>query len=170
MCLHQQPLLQLVDGPMTQFWPRIIVVVFSKPGTEGESICSFHVSGSPDSSVGKESTFNAGRRPLFDSWVGKIPWGRLPTPVFWPGEFSPWSRKELDTTERLSLSLFYACFTRQNYSISTKKSQESLAMIVELCAQEEGKMELVKTMSPSVHIQSVIIYDILVVVQSLSRV
>ena len=33
--------------------------------------------------------------------------GRLPTPVFWPGEFlglySPWIRKELDTTERLSL-------------------------------------------------------------------
>ena len=27
-------------------------------------------------------------RPGFDSWVGKIPWGReLPTPVFWPGEF-----------------------------------------------------------------------------------
>ena len=34
---------------------------------------------------------------------------RLPTPVFWPGEFhglySPWGRKELDTTEQLSLSL-----------------------------------------------------------------
>ena len=32
----------------------------------------------------------------------------LPTPVFWPGEFhglySPWGLKELDTTERLSLS------------------------------------------------------------------
>ena len=32
---------------------------------------------------------------------------RLPTPVFWPGEFdglySPWDHKELDTTERLSL-------------------------------------------------------------------
>ena len=29
------------------------------------------------------------RRPWFNSWVGKIPWGRdrLPTPVFWPGEF-----------------------------------------------------------------------------------
>ena len=31
----------------------------------------------------------------------------LPTPVFWPGEFhrlySPWGRKESDTTERLSL-------------------------------------------------------------------
>ena len=43
-------------------------------------------------------------------WVGKIPWRRerLPTPVFWPGEFhglySSRSRKESDTTERLSLS------------------------------------------------------------------
>ena len=43
-------------------------------------------------------------RPGFDPWVGKIPWrrGRLPTPVFWPGEFhglySPWGRKESDTT------------------------------------------------------------------------
>ena len=61
MCLHQQPPLQLVYGPMTQFWPRIIVVVvFNKPGTEGESICSMHVSGFPDSSVGKESACNAG--------------------------------------------------------------------------------------------------------------
>ena len=49
-------------------------------------------------------------RPGFDSWVGKIPWRRqrLPTPVFWPGEFhglcSPWGHKESDTTEPLSLS------------------------------------------------------------------
>ena len=55
-------------------------------------------------SAGKESTCNVGS-PGFDPWVGKIPWKRerLPTPVFWPGEFhglySPWSRKELDTTE-----------------------------------------------------------------------
>ena len=29
------------------------------------------------------------RRPGFNHWVGKIPWRRerLPTPVFWPGEF-----------------------------------------------------------------------------------
>ena len=46
-----------------------------------------------------------------DPWVGKIPWRRewLPTPVSWPGEFQglygPWGRKELDTTERLPLSL-----------------------------------------------------------------
>ena len=42
--------------------------------------------------------------------LGKIPWRRelLPTPVFWPGEshalYGPWGCKELDTTERLSLS------------------------------------------------------------------
>ena len=42
------------------------------------------------------------RRPRFDPWVGKIPWRRerLPTAIFWPGEFhrlySPWDRKELD--------------------------------------------------------------------------
>ena len=44
------------------------------------------------------------------SLVGKISWRRerLPTPVFWPGEFhglySPRGRKKLDTTEQLSLS------------------------------------------------------------------
>ena len=87
----------------------------------------------PDSSVGKESSWNAGdphlipglgrstgeeigyplqyswaslvaqlvKNPpaLLETWVGKIPWRRerLPTPVFWPGEFhglySPWCRK-----------------------------------------------------------------------------
>ena len=70
----------------------------------------------PDNSVGKESACNAGdsslipglgrsagdgigyslqyswihlqcRRPWFYPWVGKVPWRRLPTPVFWPGEF-----------------------------------------------------------------------------------
>ena len=40
--------------------------------------------GFPDSSVGKESACNAGRRPWFHFWVGKIRWRRvrLPTPVF----------------------------------------------------------------------------------------
>ena len=52
------------------------------------------------------------RRPGFNPWVGKIPWRRerLPTPVFWPGEFhgpySPWGCKGLDMTERLSHLLF----------------------------------------------------------------
>ena len=32
------------------------------------------------------------RIPGFNAWVGKIPWRmeRLPTPVFWPGEFHGW--------------------------------------------------------------------------------
>ena len=54
------------------------------------------------------------RRPRFNPWVGRIPWRRerLPTPVFWPGEFhglyySPGGGKESDTTERLSLFLCY---------------------------------------------------------------
>ena len=42
----------------------------------------------PCGSTGKESACNSGS-PGFDSWVEKIPWRRerLPTPVFWPGEF-----------------------------------------------------------------------------------
>ena len=53
---------------------------------------------------------------MWETWVlslgGKILWRRerLPTPVFWPGEFyglySPWGHKASDTTEQLSLSLF----------------------------------------------------------------
>ena len=45
-----------------------------------------------------------------ETWVGKIPWrrDRLPTPVFWPGEFHglfcPWGCKESDMTEWISLS------------------------------------------------------------------
>ena len=49
-----------------------------------------------------------------ETWVRFLGWedplekGKVPTPVFWPGEFhglySPWGLKESDTTERLSLS------------------------------------------------------------------
>ena len=74
--------------------------------------------GFPGGSDGKESSCNAGR-PGFDPWVRKIPWRRerLPTPAFLPGVFhgqrsllgySPWGRKELDMTERLTPSFFKA--------------------------------------------------------------
>ena len=59
--------------------------------------------GFPCGSAGKKSACNVG--DLGDPRVGKIHWRResLPTPVFWPRELhglsSPWSRKELDTTE-----------------------------------------------------------------------
>ena len=56
-------------------------------------------------SVGKESACNVGDLGWEDPWRKE----KLPTPVFWPGElhglYSPWGRKESDTTESLSLSL-----------------------------------------------------------------
>ena len=53
-------------------------------------------------------------RPGFNPWVRKVPWRkeRLPTPVFWPGEFhgaySPWGHKESDTTFSLSPHVAFA--------------------------------------------------------------
>ena len=65
---------------------------------------------------GKESAYlcRRCRRHGFNPWVGKIPWRRAwqPTPVFLSGRShgprslsgcSPWGRKELNTTEGLSL-------------------------------------------------------------------
>ena len=68
-------------------------------------------------SAGKESVCNAGDLGSIPG-LGRFPWRceQLPTPVFWAGEFhglySPWGRKELDTTERPSLSLFFFTCTR----------------------------------------------------------
>ena len=79
--------------------------------------------GFPCGSAGKESACNVGDLgliPVFDPCVGKIPWRRerLPTPVFWPGEFhglySPWGRQELGTTEWLSLGNNHSTFCLYN--------------------------------------------------------
>ena len=53
---------------------------------------------------------------MWETWVWTLGWedplekGKVPTPVFWPGEFhglySPWGLKESDTTEQLSLFTF----------------------------------------------------------------
>ena len=65
--------------------------------------------GFPRGSAGEESTCSVGHLGLIPGF-GKIPWRRerLPTPVFWPGEFqwlySPWACKESDMAEQLSLS------------------------------------------------------------------
>jgi len=61
--------------------------------------------GFPCGSAGKESICNVGD---FGREGWDIPWRRerLPTSVFWPGEFhglSPRGHKESDMTERLSL-------------------------------------------------------------------
>ena len=46
------------------------------------------------------------------SWKDPLENGRLPTPVFWPGEFhglySPWGRKESDTTEHRNEQLSFS--------------------------------------------------------------
>ena len=77
----------------------------------------------PGGSDIKQSTchYRRYRRCLFNPWVRKIPWRRKwqPTPVLLPGKFhgqrslvgySPWNRKESDTTERLhSLKLGLQC-------------------------------------------------------------
>ena len=134
--------------------------------TVNEKVGNDDLHGFPNSSVGKESTCNAGDSSLipglgrsagegigyllqyswasimaqlvknlpamWETWVqspvGKIPWRRqrLPTPVFWPGEFhglySPWGRQELDTTEWLSrpwsplvLIVVYYCDANKAY-------------------------------------------------------
>ena len=63
---------------------------------------------------------------MWETWVQSLGWEdpwrreRLPTPVLWPGEFrglySPWSRKESDTTERLSLHFTNALLLAQSGS------------------------------------------------------
>ena len=69
------------------------------------------ITGFPGGSAGKESSRNAGDLGSIPG-LGRSPGkGKLPTLVFWPGEFhgqrslagySPWGRKESDTTEQLS--------------------------------------------------------------------
>ena len=69
------------------------------------------------------------RRPGFDPWVRKIPWGRerLSTPVFWPGElhglYNPEGRKESDMTERLSLTHSFAVKEKEHDWRKEKKKK-----------------------------------------------
>ena len=84
---------------------------------------------------GKESAHQCRRRRehRFDPRVRKIPYSKKwqPTPVFLPGKFhgqrslvgySPQGRKELDTTEQLSLSKTKEDFRRgeSNTQVETK--------------------------------------------------
>ena len=79
---------------------------------------------------------------LFNSWVGKIHWrrDRLPTPEFWPGEFhrlySPWGCKELDMTERLSVSLIDFSGGR-----SPPEPRSSALQADSLPAEPQGKLK-----------------------------
>ena len=74
--------------------------------TKFPSLIGVYIQGFPCGSAGKESACNAGDLGSIPR-LGRSPGEgkRLPTPVLWPGEFheSPWSCKELDMTEQLSL-------------------------------------------------------------------
>ena len=78
-------------------------------------LCLPEAGNKPSISDSKESACNAGI-PGSIPRVGNIPWRRewLPTPAFLPGEFhgqrslvgyNPWSHKESEKTEQLTLSL-----------------------------------------------------------------
>ena len=80
------------------------------------SFCRVLLPTFPGGSDGKSICLQC-RRPGFNPWVGKIPWRRKwqPTPVLSPGNFhgwrslvgySPWGRKESDTSEQLHLHCY----------------------------------------------------------------
>ena len=68
---------------------------------------------------------------VWETWVRSLDWEdplkegreRLPTSVFWPGEFhglcSPCGRKELDTAEQLSLSPYIRVLAMKGKEISS---------------------------------------------------
>ena len=58
------------------------------------------------------------RRPVFNPWVGKIPWRRewLPTPIFFPGEFhGPRNLAKAGDFNKSYVHLFRASFYKKYY-------------------------------------------------------
>ena len=70
--------------------------------TPGHQVSRFIPVESPDSSFGKESACNAGDLDVIP-WLGRSPGEGKGYPLLCSGLYSPWSHKESDTTERLSL-------------------------------------------------------------------
>ena len=87
-------------------------------------------SGFPGGSGGKESACKAGDLGLIPGLGRSLGEGkRLPTPVFWPGEFHGQNgytvhagHRELDTTERLSFSYFSPYCERVSKSSSDRRT------------------------------------------------
>ena len=81
--------------------------------------------------VKKKKNPPAVHKTFLDIWVRKIPWRRewQSMPIFLAGKFhgqrslagcSPWSWKELDMTERLTLSLFFTSFYPDLFIVFTE--------------------------------------------------
>ena len=127
ICQGSPRILEWVVMPFSRgySWPRNQTRVSCITGGlyqlshQGRSLCLEQLysqqprGGFPCGSAGKESAHSVRSQ----TWVWSLGWGdplekgRLPTPVFWPGEFyglySTWGLKELDTTEQFSLSLHF---------------------------------------------------------------
>ena len=76
------------------------------------------------------------RRPRFDPWIRKIPWGRKwqPTPVLLLGKIAwtelgglhPWGRKASDTTEWLTHSTHSSYLLGKNYQDTQSWNPDSI--------------------------------------------
>ena len=93
-----------------------------------------------------------------DNWVGKIFWRRerLLTPVFWPGEFhglySPWSRKESDTTCDFHFN------TQYNHS-----STQILELVKNFLKKKQTNKQTKKNPKFSSHLQRLYVYYLSVI-------
>ena len=100
-----------VGRVIPQTTPSLTIADLLKPVPLAPSVLNPVRWGFPCGTSGKESACQCRRckRHGFNPWVRKIPWRKKwqPTPVFLPGEthqrspagYSPWGRKESDTTE-----------------------------------------------------------------------
>jgi len=104
----------------------------------------------PGGSGGKASCLQCGRLG-FDPWVGKILWRRKwqSTPVLLPGKshgrrsvvgYSPWHRKELDTTERLH-------FTSLHCSVKMEILVDMTDLSKELCVNTFSYVKSLSTLT-----------------------
>ena len=111
--------------------------IFKRPVTT--SITKYCTSqgpiGLPCSLAGKESAWNAGDLASIPG-LGRSPEKGIPIPVFWPGEFhglySPWGRKESDTTERLSLTHSGSNQEESTEDILTGKKKKKKELIMQI--------------------------------------
>ena len=118
-----------------------------------------------------------------ETWVQSLGWedplvkGKaIPTPVFWPGEFhglySPWGRKESDTTVQLSLSLLgLNSDLLTGTPLGIEAAGESIGRVSD-CRKAGKKVESSSTLAPiplliAFYVSAV---RVVIVLQSLSHV
>ena len=99
--------------------------------------------GFPCGSAGKESAHNAGR-PGFNPWVGKIPWRRerLPTAVFWPGEFHGLYSQSMGS-QRVGHNWVTFTFMKNQENKTHFSEEKKISLVWSLSETEVGKRDKV---------------------------